>query len=158
MIIDMPTVSMGSSGSLITADRVAYDNDTSGLAADSVQDAIDEVNDNMFKFYQTTVTPILQGDPVVLTRVGAMCTLSFNDQGRNTYTPADAWKIITNIPYGFKPALNIYYAQNCGTGASMVPAQMQVTKSGTLQILVNAQTNWCITTVTYMTSDDFPSL
>lgn len=43
MIIDMPTVSMGSSGSLITADRVAYDNDTSGLAADSVQDAIDEI-------------------------------------------------------------------------------------------------------------------
>lgn len=47
MIIDMPTVSMGSSGSLITADRVAYDNSTSGLESTNVQDAMDEISSDL---------------------------------------------------------------------------------------------------------------
>lgn len=45
MIIDMPTVSMGVSGSLVSADRVSYDNTTSGLEAENVQDAVDEVKE-----------------------------------------------------------------------------------------------------------------
>lgn len=47
MIIDMPTVSMGNSGKILPADKVSYDNTTSGLEADNVQDAIDEVNDKV---------------------------------------------------------------------------------------------------------------
>lgn len=47
MIIDMPTVSMGNSGSVLPADKVSYDNTTSGLEAENVQDAIDEVNSNL---------------------------------------------------------------------------------------------------------------
>lgn len=44
MIIDMPTVSIGSNGSIITADRVAYDNSTSGLESTNIQDAMDELS------------------------------------------------------------------------------------------------------------------
>lgn len=49
----MPTVSMGTNGSIITADRVAYDNATSGLEAENVQDAVDEV-----LMFSNTVTPV----------------------------------------------------------------------------------------------------
>lgn len=52
MIIDMPTVSMGNSGSVLPAEKVSYDNTTSGLEAENVQDAIDEVNSNFI--YSTT--------------------------------------------------------------------------------------------------------
>lgn len=47
MIIDMPTVSIGNSGSILPADKVSYSNTTSGLTADNVQDAVDEVNDRV---------------------------------------------------------------------------------------------------------------
>lgn len=47
MIIDMPTVSMGNSGKILPADKVSYSNTTSGLEADNVQDAIDEVNSDL---------------------------------------------------------------------------------------------------------------
>lgn len=47
MIIDMPTVSMGNSGKILPADKVSYNNATSGLSADNVQGAIDEVNSNL---------------------------------------------------------------------------------------------------------------
>lgn len=47
MIIDMPTVSMGNSGSILPAEQVSYDNTSSGLEAENVQDAIDEVNSNL---------------------------------------------------------------------------------------------------------------
>lgn len=47
MIIDMPTVSMGNSGSILPADKVSYSNTTSGLEADNVQDAIDEVKSDL---------------------------------------------------------------------------------------------------------------
>lgn len=43
----MPTVSMGNSGSVLPADKVSYDNTTSGLEAENVQDAIDEINSNL---------------------------------------------------------------------------------------------------------------
>lgn len=41
----MPTVSMGNSGSVLPADKVSYDNTTSGLEAENVQDAIDEIEE-----------------------------------------------------------------------------------------------------------------
>ena len=43
----MPTVSMGNSGIILPADKVSYDNTASGLEADNVQDAIDEINSNL---------------------------------------------------------------------------------------------------------------
>lgn len=56
MIIDMPTVSMGNSGSVLPADKVSYDNTTSGLEAENVQDAIDEVDSkNSYSSEETIV-------------------------------------------------------------------------------------------------------
>lgn len=62
MIIDMPTVSMGNSGSVLPADKVSYDNTTSGLEAENVQDAIDEVNSNLDDFNAYKSGDVISGN------------------------------------------------------------------------------------------------
>lgn len=65
MIIDMPTVSMGNSGSILPAEKVSYDNTSSGLEAENVQDAVDEINSNFnYSTDEVIIGKFYDGRPV----------------------------------------------------------------------------------------------
>lgn len=95
----MPTVSMGNSGIILPADRVSYDNATSGLEAEIVQDAIDELN-----YEASTSVTAFGGLLATFTRRGNLCAVSFTGNPTESATITQ-WTTLVNIPEGFRPKI-----------------------------------------------------
>lgn len=121
MIIDMPTVSMGNSGSILPAEQVSYDNTSSGLEAANVQDAVDEVNSNLevediteeFRNSVTIESGII--DTLMATKVGNIINLTVESHYQSdTEYGNDA--LVFNFSK-FKPSQN---CRNCGFSQKLI--------------------------------------
>lgn len=87
-------------GGASSADEVSYDNTTSGLEAENVQDALDENSDSINAFYSRVVHDYIgTTGTITLTRVGKLVTAVFNQY---------AWQnSVTNIPEGYRPRSSV---------------------------------------------------
>ena len=105
MIIDMPTVSMGNSGSILPAEQVSYDNTSSGLEAENVQDAVDEINSNLGEHYNNEEMVVGTWNGITLYRKGYFIN-SLPQSGIGAY-PAGLTNVLVKRVYGN------FYGNNC---------------------------------------------
>lgn len=93
-------------GGASSAEDVSYDNTTSGLEADNVQDAIDEVNAGVdaLDYDASDSVTVFGGLTANFTRKGNVCSVSFVGNPTEAVT-LSGWTKIVDIPEGFRPKL-----------------------------------------------------
>lgn len=88
------------------ASKITYDNTTSGLEADNVQDAIDEVKSDVDPLYNVVSTTLTypSGLDVIYSRVGKLVIVSLGGNLINYRIESADWNILGDIPVGYRPA------------------------------------------------------
>lgn len=117
---------------------VSYDNGSSGLTAQTVQEAIDENAQNIsslnssLKMNTENIT-----DGVIVYYNACTVTIKFA-MASKSYT-ADTWNTIATIPENLRPASELIFAalnNNVSSDATNTPVWVKITSSGNLQVYV----------------------
>lgn len=140
-----------------TAEGLAYDNTTSGLTADNVQDAVDEINSNLsdLKGYNNvdmiqtyhghSITPdsgFAYQDGSSYSKYGYMVYLLLSIQGLTPNTTS----VITTLPEGYRPDHNQHYVGADGTGTGC--CDITVKTNGTVTVYTGSQ--YCMAAINFI--------
>lgn len=125
-------------GGGIPASSVTYNNESSELTADTVQEAIDE-NAAAIKSLNSSLEMTTQNlaEGVFVDYNAYMVTVKFYMTSK-TYAP-DTWNTIAVIPENLRPASVLTFAalnNNVSTDATNTPVWVRVTTDGNLQVYV----------------------
>ena len=105
------------------ASDISYDNTGSGLTADDVQEAIDELNSKLVNLPSVSLATYVTAE-VVNGQLIFSC---------ENHTPAtlNAWVTIGTLPTGYRPTKNLYFT---GLASNMTPCLFYIGTNGTVQI------------------------
>ena len=118
------------------ASKVTYNNESSGLTAQTVQEAIDE-NAEAISALNSSLEMNTENitDGVIVYYNACTVTIKFA-MASKAYTPG-TWNTIATIPENLRPASELIFAalnNNVSTDATNTPTWVKITSSGNLQV------------------------